>query len=167
MFPLQVITLSASASSVSFTNIPNTYKHLQIRVLGRNTSTNSYALMMRFNSDTASNYSSHRLDGNGTSASAVADSSVSAMYSNLMLPLSSAGANTFGAGIFDILDYADTNKYKTIRTLFGFDNNGSGQVGLGSGSWRSTSAVTSVQLVPQNDSLAANSTFALYGIKGA
>jgi hypothetical protein len=167
MIPIATTTLSTSGANVTFSNIPQEYEHLQIRGIGRQTSTNSYALMMRFNSDTGSNYSSHRLDGNGSSASANADTSVSAMYSNVMLPLSSAGANTFGAIVFDILDYANTNKYKTVRALFGFDNNGSGQVGLGSGSWRSTSAVTSIQLVPQFDNLAQYTSFALYGIKRA
>jgi hypothetical protein len=167
MIPLATTTLTTTTANITFSNIPQEYEHLQIRVLARGSSTNSFAIMVRLNSDTGSNYASHRLDSNGSSASANADSNVTAMYPNVMMPMSSAGANTFGTGIFDILDYSNTNKNKTLRVLFGFDNNGSGQVGLGSGLWRSTSAVTSVALIPQFDSFVQYTQAALYGIKRA
>lgn len=164
---IATVTVGAGGqATIEFTSIPSTYQHLQIRGIARNTGTTFNALSIRFNSDSASNYSSHRLSGGGSAASSNADTSVSAMYPNELMPLSSAGANVFGVGIFDILDYANTNKYKTLRNLSGFDNNGSGNVALGSGSWRSTSAITSVQLIPQSNNFAQYSHFALYGIKG-
>jgi hypothetical protein len=77
-------------------------------------------------------------------------------------------ANIFSGFVIDILDYANTNKYKTIRYLSGYDANGSGRVGLGSGSWRSTSAVTSITLqgLEYSSNYKQYSSFALYGIKG-
>ena len=74
-------------------------------------------------------------------------------------------ANIFGTGIIDILDYADTSKYKTVRTLFGYDANGSGYIAFSSNLWQSTSAITSITMTPVNG-IAEYSSFALYGIKG-
>jgi hypothetical protein len=74
-------------------------------------------------------------------------------------------ANTFGTFILDILDYKDTNKYKTARSLDGSDANGSGEISLRSGSWRNTAAITSITLTPTGTGIAQYSSFALYGIK--
>ena len=84
--------------------------------------------------------------------------------------MKSAGASKKGgtAPIVDVLDYANTNKFKTIRNLEGFDVNGSGGlVALTSGLYRSTSAITSIKLTPNAGNYAQYSHFALYGIKGA
>jgi hypothetical protein len=71
MFPLQVITVgSAGAANVEFTNIPNTYTHLQIRISSLGSANTASSLSGTYNGDTGSNYSSHWLTGNGSSASA-------------------------------------------------------------------------------------------------
>jgi hypothetical protein len=76
----------------------------------------------------------------------------------------SSTASVFGGIVIDILDYANTNKYKTMRTLSGYDANGSGNVGLFSGLWMNTAAVTSINLLTFYDQYATYSSFALYGI---
>jgi len=153
------------ASSISFTSIPSTYKHLEIRGIGQINTGTEYALV-RFNSDSGANYSIHYLNGSGAAASAGAatSSNQAAMFYGMGMP---STANTFGAGVCAILDYADTNKYKTVRSLDGFDANGSGGIELCSSSWRNTAAITSISLTP-NSSKTFNqySSFALYGIKG-
>ena len=57
-----------------------------------------------------------------------------------------SATSTFGTFIIDILDYANTNKYKTTRALAGYDGNGSGGPSLDSGNWRNTNAITSIKL---------------------
>jgi hypothetical protein len=170
MFPLQVVTVGASASSVSFTNIPNTYKHLQIRAIARTTragNTGIDYIGMRFNSDSSAVYAYHFLYGSGSTVTAQAGTS-----SNIALggnALRDGTANfIYGANIFDILDYANTNKFKTIRTLGGVGVNGAtSQITFSSGLWRSTSAITSITLTPESDAWKQYSQFALYGILGA
>jgi hypothetical protein len=76
-----------------------------------------------------------------------------------------SNANIFSAHIIDILDYANTNKFKTTRTLHGYDLNGSGLIQYFSGNWRSTSAISTIRLFPGNNALAQYSSFALYGVK--
>jgi hypothetical protein len=159
---------SGGAADVEFTSIPGTYKHLQVRILGRTNRSdqNGDFFQTTFNSDTGSNYSWHFLKGDGSSASAIAGANQSMMESN-RVPGSLITASVFGAIVIDILDYTDTNKYTTIRSLGGFDGNGSGEIYLNSGSWRNTNAVTSIKFTNSGSrTIQQYSHFALYGIKG-
>ena len=160
---------SGGSSSISFSSIPSTFSHLQIRQIGR-TSVASAVVGgngIRFNSDTASNYGTHQLIGNGASADAFAYVPDNYIYYSLNAG-ANAGSNIFGAAVIDILDYSSTSKFKTVRTLMGVDLNGSGQVGIRSGLWRSTSAISTVTIdARDSSSFVQYSTFALYGIKGA
>jgi hypothetical protein len=152
---------SGGTSSVSFTSIPTTYKNLQIRCTALlSASDNDYR--MQFNSDTGSNYSRHFLLGDGATASAGAGSN----QSMILVGYNAASYTNSTASIIDILDYADTNKNKTARALAGVDKNGGGYMFLFSGVWRSTSAISSIQLLPAAGTFNQYSSFALYGIKG-
>jgi hypothetical protein len=159
---------SGGASSIDFTSIPSTYKHLQVRWLARNASNSPFqasAVFLRMNSDTSSTYWNHGLFGNGSTVGSFAQSNTG--YMNIIEAIANdATANIFSAGVLDILDYADTNKNKTVRSLWGVDRNGGGTTALFSGSWTSTSAINSLSFIPQTSPLQQYSTFALYGIKG-
>jgi hypothetical protein len=158
---------SAGAATISFTSIPATYKHLQIRGIARSTATGSSYLnaTMSFNSDTTANYAAHDLYSDG--ASAVAGGGGSRIPSNIGIitfPDGSIGAGTYGSGIIDILDYASTTKNKTSRIFTGADGNGSGYILLRSQLWmNNTDAIHTITLTA---AFAQYSTFALYGIKG-
>ena len=157
---IQTVTVgSGGQSSISFTVIPSTYKHLQIRAIAKASGTN-FNPKMQFNSDTGSNYSWHYLYGDGSTVVAGAGATQAFIYNSII----STNANMYNGFIIDILDYADTNKYKTTRELSGQDRNGSGEVALWSGNWRSTAAVTSITF--SNGNFDQYSSFALYGIKG-
>ena len=160
---------SGGQSTISFTSIPSTYKHLQIRAIAKsNWSGNVVSYAMTLNGDSGANYSYHELYGSGTAAAAAGSASTSYMYAGVILGNSTA--STWGAGVIDLLDYADTNKYKTSRVLTGADINGTGgYVELMSSSWRNTSAVNSItlSLISGYGTLFSQySSFALYGIKG-
>jgi hypothetical protein len=145
---------------VSFTGIPSTYKHLQIRYAAANNSASFQ--QMQFNADTGTNYTSHYMYGNGSATGAGRSTTTTAMEFG-DLPNSST---TFGVGVIDILDYQNTNKNKTTRFLAGKDLNGSGVVVFTSGLWlNSSSAVSSISLLPLT-LYSQYSSFALYGIKG-
>ena len=165
---IQTVTVGAGgASTISFTSIPATFKHLQIRWLARdNFASDASDANMRFNSDSGSNYSWHQLLGDGSSAQAYASTSQTAARCGSTAG-STAGSNVFAVTILDILDYANTSKNKTIRNLAGFDKNGSGSVALNSASWMSAAAITQIDITPRvGTSFSQYSSFALYGIKG-
>ena len=159
-------TLSSPAASITFSSIPATYTHLQIRGIARSTAAaGPRAVYLRFNSDTGNNYASHRLEGSGTSASAAALTSQPYIhiYDN---PAANQTASVFSSIVLDILDYANTSKNKTARFLNGFDANGSGYIGFQSGLWMNTTAVTSITFTLEAGDFAQYSQIALYGIKG-
>ena len=163
---IATVTLTSATSTISFTSIPATYTHLQIRAISKDSRSNSNsAFDIRLNGDSSSNYSVHNLESDGGSVFPGG----TANTSSIGIGNSSGGtnANTFGVHIVDILDYTNTNKYKTVKTLGGHDQNGSGFIGLYSGNWRSTSAVTSITIIPLVANIKEYSQFALYGIKGS
>lgn len=161
---LATVTLSTSTSSITFAGIPSGYKHLQVRALARNTS-NSITAYITFNSDTGANYTLHRLVGTGSGASAGGFTGQNSFIMSYFVASSSYTSGVFGAGIIDILDYTNTNKYKTIRALNGVDNNGSGSLALNSSLWLNTSAINSLTITSDGTSFAQYSSFALYGVK--
>jgi hypothetical protein len=169
-FSIATVTVGAGgAANVEFTNIPQTYTHLQIRGIGRSSNAgNSFGWgYYIFNSDTAANYSSHILQGNGASATSASYTGATNGLQIRATDFARSGttANTFGVTIVDILDYSNTNKYKTIRVIGGSDTNGAGVVSLASGNWRSTAAITTIKITNQTDNWLQYTSFALYGVK--
>ena len=171
MFALATVNLTSTASNIVFDNIPSNYTHLQIRILARATTASTQdGIKLVFNSDTTANYSNHDLWGNGSSTGAGALTGGSATYGRTFaITAANASASIFGVSIIDILDYSSTSKFKTVRALTGNDQNGSGEIDLSSVNWRnSANAISTITLSPVNGStLAASTTAALYGIKGA
>lgn len=160
-----VIVGSGGQATITFSDIPSTYKHLQIRSFAKwnSGSADFRAGLMRFNGDSGANYSAHLLSGDSSSAGAAGVSNYSSAYWTGHY----YGANgAYTADIIDILDYASTSKYKTSRSLAGYDANGAGRIDYSSGLWMSTSAITSVTITISSDTFAQYSHFALYGIKG-
>jgi len=147
---------SGGASSITFSGIPSTYTHLQIRGFAHNTSGTDAYIQLNGSNTTYR----HQLYGDGSSATGSANSGTGYII------LTPSSGSPFGTSITDILDYTSTNKVKTIRTFSGYDLNGSGIVGIGSAINASdTSAVTSITIVSAGTNFAASSTFSLYGVK--
>jgi hypothetical protein len=152
---------SGGLASITFAGIPNTYKHLQIRAIARDSVTGSAKLT--FNSDVASNYSAHALYGDGSSA--LASSLLSTYIPIQRNSFIATAANTFSGIILDVLDYADVNKYKTTRSLAGWDANGTGVINFESGSWRSNAAINSITITSNGTAYQQYSQFTLYGVR--
>jgi len=164
-------TVSAgnTSSVITFSSIPSTYAHLQLRMFARATAQNT--MFVRFNNDSGStNYDNHRMNGAGTSVGVDARINYSALF------VSSKGygivptANIGSAVIMDILDYTNTNKYKVTRTLSGNERNtsdGTSDIEYTSGSWKNTNAINRIDVSLQTSTLAEYTHIALYGIKGA
>jgi len=151
-------------ASITFSSIPQTYKHLQLRLTS--TGSTNTVVQGRFNSDaTYTNYRTHWLLGDGSSASASdrQESAWAGIFTGFVSTSSVAPAS-----VTDILDYTNTNKNTTTRSLIGWDNNGSGYIYLASSLWLNTAAVTSLKIFPYNETsnFAQYTHAALYGIKG-
>lgn len=155
-----------NSSSLTFTSIPSTYTHLQIRLICRDTGAfTERALFMEYNGNSPSGSNSiHSIVGNGSTVTASSAINQGRYASINQIPAASATANVFSAQIIDILDYANTNKTKVTRILSGYDANGSGKIGIDSYLFNSTSAITSI-LLYSNNSFTSGTVIELYGIR--
>ena len=159
-YPLGAVTVGSSgAASVTFSSIPSTYTHLQVRIFQKSNSAGD--LNYKFNNDSSSSYPRHYLAGDGSSIIVGGSGTETQGYIGY-----NPGSTYFQASVVDILDYADTNKYKTVRSLVGTDTNGGGYVILSSNSWLSTSAITTISFNQGNNTFSQFSSFVLYGVKG-
>jgi hypothetical protein len=163
MFPIATLS-PGNATNVTFTSIPQTFTHLQLRAFGRTAfSTADWELWIQLNSVGGTSYTYHVLFGNGSSASSAGFTSQGFARIGL-IPGATATANVFGVAVCDILDYTNTNKNKTIRSIAGYDVNGSGSTGLWSSAFLDTSAITSITVGTANSNFATGSRLDLYGI---
>jgi hypothetical protein len=151
---------SGGTTTITFSSIPSTYSHLQVRVIARSTGTSLAGLYMSINSS-VDPVIGHYLVGDGSTVTAAANGNKQYGWAIG----SSQLANTFTAEVIDILDYANTNKNKTVRSLAGYELNGSGGIALFSGLFNTTVAINALNIYLPTGNLAQYSSFALYGIK--
>lgn len=175
---IATVSISSNTNTISFSSIPSTYKHLQLRGICRSaynsTSAGCSQYKLQFNGDTANNYSYHQTGGTGgatfsQNAASQAQIAMNAAWSNV----GGYGSVVYVPVIVDILDYQNTNKNKTVKIIEGFEGNQASNnqyIMMRSGAWYITSAVTSITLDSTpgyaDGAFAAGTTFALYGIKG-
>jgi hypothetical protein len=159
--PIQTQTLGANAASVTFSSIPQTYTDLVLQIVaGTNTGLTEPKIVL--NADTGSNYSNTSLSGTGS----VASSSRRTNQTGWLLDW--AGGITTNVYQYNstthIQNYSNSTTYKTAVTRANSTDYGPDAITF---LWRSTAAITSVQLVPIANNFLAGSTFTLYGIKAA
>ena len=174
---IATVTLGTSASTISFTSIPSTYTHLVLRgsIQSNRGSYNIDNATVRFNSDSGANYSRHNVNASASTTTAPeAYGTGGATFGGPIPVVTGVATSVFNGFVMDVLDYANTSKYKTMRILAGYDVNGTGgtgsfggTVGLYSGAWQNTAAITSITLAPvDGTAFTQYSTVSLYGIKG-
>jgi len=161
--------LEADATSVTFSGIPTTYEHLQLRLSCRSDRADLHdVLLLQFNSDTgtgATTYSSHWMDGSATSATANL-STDSYFFVGWPVPAAQRAAAQYGPMNIDILDYRNTNKNTTVMGVMGRSDGG--RVEFGSMVWDSTAAVTSIFLdIAYGTNFVRGSEFTLYGLNSS
>jgi len=159
-------TGTGSSGTITFSSIPTTYTSLQIRCTSQLSSTSNYAILRPNNDSSTANYTFHSMYGDGSTVTA--DGYITGLSGALSVYGTDSGQNsdTTGVGIVDIIDYASTTKYKTFRSITGYDDNGSGLIFLISSLWKDTTAISSLTIVAQGGNFTTKTTFALYGIKG-
>jgi hypothetical protein len=168
---IQTTYLEADAASVTFSSIPDSYAHLQLRCNMKSERYNSFVdgLRVQFNSDTgAAGYGYHWMAGRDSTPAAWG---LEDTYLNLqgMLAARTSGGVTeaanFGTAIIDILDYADDGgKNTTVMALLGTSLDWL-DVNLQSGYWDNKDAVHTITLDQVNGpTFVRGSEFTLYGI---
>lgn len=153
-------TLGSAASSVTFSSIPATYTDL-VLVLNLFTSATTCNLVINVNGDTGSNYSVTFLSGTGGSAQSSRSSNQASMN---FVWTSASFNNTSASAIVNFQNYSNTTTYKTALGRY---NVVAGEVTETVNLWRSTAAISSMEIKTNSNVYAAGSTFNLYGITAA
>ena len=158
--PIATQTLGTAIATVTFSSIPQTYTDL-ILVSTNATASGGYLFSVRVNGDSATNYSSTRLLGNGTTASSGREANYTFGFAGSVY----SSSDPIGNAIVNFMNYSNTTTYKTflMRT-----NTANANTSLSASLWRSTAAITSISLgVEFTQNFVVGSTFTLYGIKAA
>lgn len=158
-------TVTVAQSSITFSNIPQNYTHLQLRSYWGFTDTgNNTWLNTQFNGDTGSNYSYHAIRSNPSGFV------MSASYANTRLSLGAdnvGDASSWAISVADILDYSSSTKNKTAKAFAGQSSNGTGTCNFWSGMWNNQTPITSMVVTADASTFRVGSIFSLYGIRGA
>jgi hypothetical protein len=159
--PIATTTLGSAVATFDFTSISGSYTDL-VLILNARTASGVNSAYVRFNSDSASNYSGTYLYGTGSTASSARYTSTTLLYSDYYGYPPSA-SNTFNLMIMNIMNYSNTTTNKTVIARSNSASTGvDGLVGL----WRSTAAITSIT-VGCASNFQIGTTATLYGIKAA
>jgi hypothetical protein len=156
--PIATQTLGSATSSVIFSSIPSTYTDLIISSKGSNSALNNISI--RLNSDTGTNYSETLLLGSGSSA-------ISGRGSNTTYLTHDYTDTNIASAITHLMNYSNTNTYKTTLTRWGSVASSDPYTAAYVGLWRNTSAINSITIFVNSGTIAAGSTFTLYGIQAA
>lgn len=148
---------SGTSASIDFTSISTDYAHLQIRGIFKMSGGDQWNNIKFNNETTDTTYKTHSLYGQGSSA----------VSENANVNFLLGNGSGFSGFVIDILDYANTNKFTTVRALYGGDYNGSGAIFFQSVLWRNTAAVNRITINGASSNFQQYSHFALYGIKAA
>jgi hypothetical protein len=156
--PLANITLGSSASTVTFSSIPATYRDLVLAVNGETTGGNP-SILARFNTDSGTNYPQVFMW-----ATTVAQSGTNAA-SGFQIASSTVLAGNRFIGNVSVMDYSATDKHKTVLARSGYRNGSSIDIVEASASrWTNTAAITTLAVLTSANNFASGTTFALYGI---
>jgi hypothetical protein len=164
MYP--IATISNPTGRVNFSNIPQTFSHLQLRIFGRSTAAGSAVTQpIQINGDVfGSNYYTHWINGDGASLTSGNSGLTTYLYGHMVA--NSSTANVFSNQIIDIYDYTSTAKNKTVQMISGYDANGSGSIRISSAVWTSTTAINEVSIDIGNQ-WATGSRLDIYGISNS
>ena len=157
--PIATQTLGSPAASITFSSIPGTYTDLRLVITP--TASSGVDLYFQFNGDTATNYSLIVLQGSGTGANSVSQSSAA----QIDLTFNSAGVSATIPHLYtmDVFSYAGSTN-KTALFVSSEDNNGSGYVVNAVALWRSTAAITSIKVSAGSGTLSTGTIATLWGI---
>jgi hypothetical protein len=166
--PIATTTLGSNQATVTLSSIPSTYTDLIVVCFTAvNQSTSGWNIDCYVNGDTAANYSTTRLIGNGSAASSSRTTGDNYARVGLQVGGNSGLANYRGMTKIHFFNYAGSTN-KTFMSENAEDSNGSGEVRRTVNLWRSTSAINSISFTDPGGTLfLTGSTFTLYGIARA
>lgn len=167
--PIQAITLTANATEVNFTNIPQTYTDLILVISARGSSTTFFNdnISVRFNADSNSLYSFTRITGNGSTATSARGSGTGSFIGQIPNSTSGTSTNDRSVNILQVFNYANTVINKTFisrSSAIATGSSGTNSAEAYVGVYRATNAITSLTIIEGEGQFLSGTIFTLYGI---
>lgn len=162
-------SIAGTPTSVSFSSIPQTFKHLEVRIFGRTTATGAGGIdcYMQFNGLTTSIYNWIEGYGAGNATDGASAGINSTTWNVMRNSLPRAGETGYGASIVRIMDYTDTSKNRNAYWICGYKGQSLyGNVSVVFGSTTSSAAISSLTFTIEGGAAFTNdSHITLYGLK--
>lgn len=161
--------LTGTAASVTFGDIPQTFRHLQLVCQARSDrATESDQVLLRFNGDTGANYDFQFITANSATVSSLATRAATSIQVGLAEAANSRAAN-FAPIIIFIPGYVRGGAERWILSQAGVFGDVSADTDLFMrdyrGRWRDTDPITSITILPNvGPNFVSGSRFQLYGI---
>lgn len=173
---IQEQVLGSAASNITFSSIPNTYRHLKlIALLASSRAANNDALLLRLNGDSGANYAANTeyTAGNttGFAGGFVGAALTSLGAAQVCVPAANGTAHAPGVLEADFFYYANTTWWKSCKltlcnldSSLGLQSNVFSEIVL-NGGWRNTAAINAIALtLNTGPNFIAGSIASLYGI---
>lgn len=158
---------TSGVNSVTFSAIPNTYKHLEIRaaIVSTVEMAGGYTIY-QFNNDSGTNYTDVLLSTNGSTMEAPTQV-ITADALNFSQRQNNCFTNSPTVIVHRILNYTATDRYKNGLGLYAAQRDGVGEITHRSGQWKNTAAISSIKIFFPTGSInfGTASYIGLYGIK--
>lgn len=159
---IATFAVSSSVATVSFTNIPQYYRHLMLRITGMSADATTRQLDMGFNNDGSQIYTFHQYYGGNTSVGSTSSAPRNDIPEVCQLPRNNQTKSA--VSYLYLYDYNDLGKFKTVHWYLGFEFGTAGYVQQATGMYRSFAPVSMITLAGRGGNIGANSHIALYGI---
>jgi len=162
--PIATVTLTSTTTSLTISSIPQTYTDLAFTA-SMTTDADTANIILRFNNDSSTLYSATSLSGTGSTVTTYKESN----QGRVLITTATASSNATVPGVLvgSVMNYANTTTNKTAIWRWNVPSatypGVLGQVAL----YRSTSAITQINLIASGNNFTAGSTFTLYGITAA
>lgn len=155
---------SGGANSIAFTNIPNTYTDLSLKLSGRTTASNVFGTILMKVNDSTSNYASKFIfsAGSGNIGGGTYGGGAYTLFADI--GGANATASTFGSATMYMPNYTSSNT-KTWHIDQVSENNGTeAYIILLANAWDNSSAITKIDIYAETGDFAQYSAATLYGI---
>jgi hypothetical protein len=154
---LKTTTVNTATPSITL-DLTGITGYTDLIIVANGTGTNDIDLSARFNGDSGSNYSRTIMSGNGSTAPSTRASNANIMRFNYDGYWTASSRATT---IVNIMNYSNTTTYKTVISR---SNNAATGTDSLVNLWRSTAAITSLEIFTSAYNFAVGSTFTVYGI---
>lgn len=160
-------SVGTATGTISFSSIPTTYRHLELRIFGKRSTAAQGDVAMRFNGDAGSNYSYLYTQTTNTTRSTALLGSTALRFGYVP----EIATSTFGFLVAQIPNYRSSYSNRSVHASGGYYNTSmTTDIGIVShhhGQWNQQSPITSIDVILASGLFAVGTIVSLYGLRSS